>query len=135
MPIFYINRLMRAELQANPKAIFVFGDNMQRRGLGGQAKEARGEPNALGIPTKWTPGTDEAAYFTDEDADNRAVDLAFENAFHLLMVQVLARKLVVFPLTGIGTGRAELQKRAPKIWKRIWDEWNMIQKADASLKD
>jgi hypothetical protein len=47
--------------------IFLFGDNMQRTGLGGQAKEMRNEPNAFGVPTKWKPTMQDDAFFTDDD--------------------------------------------------------------------
>ena len=40
------------QCRANPRAIYVFGDNLLRKGLGGQAKEMRGEPNTLGIVSK-----------------------------------------------------------------------------------
>jgi len=44
--------ITRQMLRAEPGTLWVFGDNLQRKGLGGQAKEMRGEPNAIGIPTK-----------------------------------------------------------------------------------
>ena len=34
--------IRREDVQANPNKIFVFGDNIMREGLGGQAKEMRG---------------------------------------------------------------------------------------------
>ena len=57
--------ITREIVQANPDKIFLFGDNLLRVGLGGQAGATRGEPNAVGIPTKKTPAGDEAASFTD----------------------------------------------------------------------
>jgi len=59
--------ITREELQRHPELIFVFGDNMLRKGFGGQAKEMRGEPNAVGVPVKWRPSRDAGAYFTDRD--------------------------------------------------------------------
>ena len=50
--------ITREELQRHPELIFVFGDNMLRKGFGGQAKEMRGEPNAVGVPVKWRPSRD-----------------------------------------------------------------------------
>lgn len=52
MPIIKIKRFTRADLQAHPARLYVFGDNFQQRGLGGQTKECRGEPNAIGILTQ-----------------------------------------------------------------------------------
>ena len=63
--------ITRADLQANPKRLYLFGDNVMRAGLGGQAKEMRGEPNAVGVATKKAPHRGHLAYFTDaEYAEN-----------------------------------------------------------------
>ncbi len=45
----------------------MFGDNLVCRGLGGQAKEMRGEPNAVGYPTKRRPSMTSSAFFDDGD--------------------------------------------------------------------
>ena len=60
---------------------YVFGDNMERRGLGGQAGVMRGEPNAIGVPTKWSPSNRPDAYFTDEDWGEGDVERAVYGAF------------------------------------------------------
>jgi len=49
MPILYQDQIKRDDLRAHPDRIYLFGDNVARQGRGGQAKEMRGEPNALGI--------------------------------------------------------------------------------------
>ena len=61
--ITFQERITRADLRANPDTLYVFGDNMRRRGMGGQAAEMRGEPNAVGIPTKWRPSRTEWDFF------------------------------------------------------------------------
>jgi hypothetical protein len=40
-------------------------DSVQRHGLAGQAKEMRGEPNAIGVATKRAPSTNPKAFFDD----------------------------------------------------------------------
>ena len=67
--IEYVDFIERSMLQQRPNDIFIFGDNMIRKGLGGQAREMRGEPNAIGIPTKKFPSMSEASFFTDADVD------------------------------------------------------------------
>lgn len=52
MIILRQTRIYRADLAMNPKVLYVFGDNLERKGFGGQAYEMRGEPNAFGIATK-----------------------------------------------------------------------------------
>lgn len=59
--------ITREMLRAEPDTLFVFGDNMKERGFGGQAKEMRGEPNAVGIPTKWEPTNADRSFFINND--------------------------------------------------------------------
>jgi len=103
----------RAMLQAEPDTLFVFGDNMRRVGMGGQAAEMRGEPNAVGIPTKLAPSMAPDAFFTDADLP-RALH-AFAQAFARLEAHLRAGGKIVVPEAGIGEGLAQLSRRAPKI--------------------
>ncbi len=107
----YITRRMVID---NRNSLFVFGDNLQRFGFGGQAKEMRGEINSVGIPTKIAPHRHESAFFTDEWYDKWLP--SFDEAEGRLMHHT---GLIVWPYAGIGTGRAQLEKRAPKIWAAI----------------
>lgn len=107
----YITREM---LRKQPDTLFVFGDNMQRAGLGGQAREMRGEPNAVGIPTKWRPSNANDAFFTDLDMP--AVQDAIDDAFARLEAH---QGPIVWPAAGIGTGLAHLKSRAPTIAQYI----------------
>lgn len=104
----------RADIRAEPEALFVFGDNMERKGFGGQAREARGEPNAVGIPTKWGPHRNEGAYFTDSDLD-RLPGLTITDVFSRLEWHLAKDRKVVWPDKGIGSGLAQLPRRAPAI--------------------
>lgn len=47
-----MRHISRAYVRANRDKLFLFGDNLERRGFGGQAAAMRAEPNAVGIPTK-----------------------------------------------------------------------------------
>jgi hypothetical protein len=109
--------ITRAMLRANPATLFVFGDNYAGIGRGGQAKEMRGEPNAVGIPTKWAPHMREDAFFKNEDLEK--VRLLIDARFTRLLNHIRSGNEVVWPADGIGTGLAELQARAPKIWALI----------------
>ena len=61
MPIVFKQKIVRSDLRNNPAKRFVFDDNVQRRGFAGQAKDMRGEKNAIGVVTKWAPSMDPKA--------------------------------------------------------------------------
>jgi len=107
--------IKRADVRAHRDVFYVFGDNMARCGLGGQAAEMRGEPNTIGIPTKWTP----RQYFSDLDAKNVIVCDAIGSAFCRIEEALAAGHDVIWPEDGIGTGLADLERRAPKVWAML----------------
>lgn len=91
--------------------VFLFGDNFHGIGLGGQAKEMRGEPNAFGIPTKKIPSMSDGAFFDDSELEfNKQI---IWEAFDRIPRDA---KAIVIPADGLGTGLAQLQTRAPKTW-------------------
>lgn len=111
--IRFVNRYTRDEIRANPACLYVFGDNMERRGFGGQAAEARGEPNAVGVPTKWRPAMTPDAFFTDADFDDATEEIKL--AFDKMVDWLWEGGDVVWPADGVGTGRARLGQTAPTI--------------------
>lgn len=111
--------IFRADLQAHPLDKFVFGDNMRHRGMGGLAKEMRGEPNAVGIPTKWAPLRTPGAYFRDHDWNLPEVRNAIMTQWDYLKYHIDHDGNVIFPITGIGTGKAQLDVTAPEIFKQL----------------
>ena len=104
--------ITRAIVREHRDYIFLFGDNIARRGLGGQAAAMRGEPNAVGIPTKKLPSNSDEAFFTDAELEQNkaAIDQAFE---YLTRKSTALEQIIVMPANGLGTGRAQLQNRAP----------------------
>jgi hypothetical protein len=101
-------------VNSNPHKLFIFGDNTQRKGTGGQA-EIRYATNVSGIVTKILPSYDEAAFWSDDSFDtfkhyvNRDIEKILNSDY----------KIVVFPEDGLGTGRAQLKHRAPKCWEYL----------------
>lgn len=135
MPIKYCTHLItRKELRDNPNTIYVFGDNMARQGYGGQAKEMRGEPNAIGIPTKYFPSNQERAFFTDTTIIETYVLNAINDAFKRIEEQLLYKQIVVIPAAGIGTGLAQLPKRAPLVYEYILDKLKELEVKYGSYK-
>ncbi|MGH9947582.1 MAG: hypothetical protein ACRD6X_10300 [Pyrinomonadaceae bacterium] len=107
--------ISRSYVRANRDKLFLFGDNLEGRGFGGQAAAMRGEPNAIGIPTKRSPAYSESAFFSDEEFEqNRmAIDLVFAK---VLKAVTDSFRVIVIPSGGLGTGRAQLVLRAPRTF-------------------
>lgn len=112
MTVRYLKWITRQQLRAEREARFVFGDNAQRYGLGGQAREMRGEPNAIGVATLYAPGD----FYRDGAAD--ALDIVAADLARVGRELSLGR-LVYVPADGLGTGLAELTQRAPSLHRLI----------------
>lgn len=110
--------ITRKGVRANPGKIFLFGDNLEQRGFGGQAAAMRGEPNAIGIPTKKSPNYSRDAFFTDDELEQKqsAIDLAFAK---LAEAVTDSTRSIVIPSDGLGTGRAQLKERAPRTFAHL----------------
>ncbi len=123
MPVIFQKFINREDCQANPSLFYVFGDNTERYGLGGQAGAMRGEPNSFGVATKWTPTNDDAAFFSDEDF--KTIIEILKNDLELIEVQLSKGSIVVIPLDGLGSGLSKLPEYAPNV-----DEWLQQRIAD-----
>ena len=117
MPVKFMLHYTRKNIRDNPDQLFVFGDNFERSGYGGQAREARDEPNAVGIPTKHKPSYADDAYLSDADLEWWTVMTA--DAWSRLFDHLHDGGTVIWPVDGIGTGRAKLDEKAPAIVKAI----------------
>lgn len=109
--------ISRKDLVSNRGTLYVFGDNMDRVGLGGQAGAMRGEPNAVGVPTKWSPGMSNKDFFRDSDIS--VIRSVLDREFDKLRVHLQKGGNVVIPEDGLGTGLSELPIRAPAILNYI----------------
>lgn len=117
MPLIYQKLILRSDLRANPNQIYVFGDNIERRGLRGQAAEMRGEPNAVGIPTKWFPKLSPKAFFWDRQREE--IFPLLEQDYQTVLDHLKHGKTVVWPADGIGTGLSQLPVYAPLLWAEM----------------
>lgn len=105
--------IYRQDLIANRDVFYLFGDNLMRDGFGGQAKEMRGEPNAIGIPTKKRPDYRSGAFMTDDEFEQnkKHIDEGFNS--------IPECDVLIIPLDGLGTGRANLEQNAPKTLEYV----------------
>ncbi len=111
--------ISREMVRADRDAVFCFGDDMEGTGVGGWAAAMRGEPNVVGVPTKWRPGEKHLDYFDDTDWYDSVVRAAITEAFQRLRVALQRGHDVVIPAGGLGTSLAELPTRAPELHARI----------------
>jgi hypothetical protein len=115
--------ITRELIKLNPKTVFVFGDNVDRMGFGGQAKECRGEANTIGVRTKWSPGTKDRDYFSDDNYERIKV-LLDEDLDRIKSTFIKGYKIVLLP--GIGSGMAEMPKRCPRLYQYLIKELDKI---------
>lgn len=108
-----VQRYTRDMIRRNPKALFVFGDNLMRVGYGGQAAEARGEPNVVGIVTKMSP----SAFLYD--TQYLIVREPLETSFVILAQHLRSGGDIVWPADGVGTGLARLNETGPLLFEFI----------------
>lgn len=117
------HRIYRADLQANPAVLYVMGDNEERWGRGGQAAEMRDEPNAVGVATLKAPGV----FWTESDMARQCAVIDADMA--PLFEALRAGRTVVFPLDGIGSGLADLERRSPTTWAHLQHRINELKSA------
>jgi hypothetical protein len=116
--------IIRPDLVSNRNKLYIFGDNTDRKGFGGQAADMRGEPNAVGVRTKLHPNNQEESFMTDndlelnkqmirEDIDN--VINTFRNGNYEELV-----------IPKIGIGFAKLPIKAPKTFAFLQSELDRL---------
>lgn len=115
MPVIFQKIIKREDARRNLPVLYAFGDNVARVGLAGQARELRGEKNAVGIRTKYTPSEYYVEAAAEIIAQNRMIDLDMARLFE----QVQRGGVVVWPTCGIGTGHARLPFCAPSTFEHL----------------
>lgn len=118
MKVYQVEAMIyRQKLRDNPNVLYVFGDNDIRKGLGGQAKEMRGEPNAIGISTKKLPNNEDNAFKTDEEFDENC-RIINEDIGKVIKAMASGQyKSLVIPVLGVGM--AKLPEKAPKTYEYL----------------
>ena len=119
MPVLIQSWIEREDLRRNPEVLYVFGDNVARKGFGGQAKAMRGEPNAVGVRTKNSPLMARTAFFTDDPDDVETQNRLIDQDFVRLFAHVKTGGIVVWPADGVGTGLSALPKHSPTTYAHI----------------
>ena len=115
MPVIFQHTIARADARRNPTVLYVFGDNVQRRGMGGLALELRNEKNAVGVRTKYTAHQ----CYTEDDLSIAAQNRMIDEDMKPLFEHVMRGGNVVWPARGIGTGTARLPQVSPSTFDHL----------------
>tara|TARA_B100000745_G_scaffold299878_1_gene251861 strand:- start:569 stop:982 length:414 start_codon:yes stop_codon:yes gene_type:complete len=115
MPVLLKAWITREEVKANPHWAYVFGDNVKRQGFGGQAKAMRGEPNSIGVVTKWLPNDEKRSFFNESLQEHDALKTLVDKDLIKIEKLLLVGAVVVIPKDGLGTGLSRLPEFAPKL--------------------
>jgi hypothetical protein len=125
----------REQVTTQPEKVFLFGDNtddrLNTKYIPSSTQAViRDLPNAIGIDTKKNRGTNDNSYFTDADflQFKQQIDNAIQQAKN-------SNKVIVIPADGIGTGKAMLKEKAPKLFNYLQQELNKLQAQPASVVD
>lgn len=121
--------ITREIVRANRDKAFLFGDNLSRKGYGGQAKEMRGEPNAYGIRVKIEPARRSDSFFSDDSYETNC-RLIQRDIDDMLFMAKRYHPTIVIPSDGIGTGLAQLDKRAPKTFAYLQQRLAALENTD-----
>lgn len=104
----------------NPNKLFIYGDNILRRGKAGQA-QIRDCENSVGIATKFHPGMDNEDFFDDLKL-NQCSNIILQDIQKVIKCLSNPQRnfdTLVFPLNGFGTGLSQLPERAPEVYKNL----------------
>ena len=108
-----IERYSIENVKSNTNKIYIFGDNLQRTGTGGQAV-IRNNENAFGIVTKLKPTRNDDAYMSDDN-----IDMNKQNIDSDINKIKNDGRTIVFPKDGLGTGLAKLKEKAPQTYNYL----------------
>lgn len=110
----FVENLSVELCRSEPTRIFIFGDNLLKRGKAGQAT-IRDEPNSFGIPTKRVPSMSDTAFFSDQDDEYAIVRSHLVHIWKLHLSGIT----IVLPCNKIGSGLANLEHKSPRIFSMI----------------
>jgi len=114
MPVFDIPMVTRDRVRAGKLFIFAFDDDEARLTEGGLAGQCRGENNAVGIRSRYSPGNDPSCVWTD--ADILRHQQLLDDDFAVLISWVEAGGPVFLPKAGLGNQLPRLVDTAPRTY-------------------
>lgn len=122
IPIPY--RISRSFIQSHPNYIFVYATDVVGRGCEGHEWQAKGEPNAYGIPTIYKLCPSSSVYFQDSRREEQweYIIKAFE--------KIPRDQGPIIPFRKIGLGCSRMHELAPKMFAEMWKLIDLIKAPD-----
>lgn len=117
--------IIKFDVLKNDRTLYLFGDNDVRQGLGGQAKEMRGELNTIGISTKKLPNNSETSFKTDAEFEENARIITEDINKAIAEWNTGKYDNVIIP--PIGVGLANLPEKAPKTYAFLQSEFKRLE--------
>lgn len=107
------------------KTLYLFSDNMEKRGVYDQAIIRHNE-NTFGIPIKKKRNNQHVSYFTDWDynENKKTLDESLEQLNTVIESGDYSR--IVFPKEGFGVNSGRLHYKAPKTYKYLKYKMNKL---------
>ncbi|QGR53908.1 hypothetical protein [Moumouvirus maliensis] len=107
-----------------PRGLFVYGDNDAQFGKGGQAI-IRDLSNTIGLSTKKYPTHDKNSYYTDKEYEQNIVKI--NKGIQNIITKSKKYDYVVLPRDGFGTGLSKLPEKAPKTFKYLCEQIEILK--------
>lgn len=104
--------ITKSYLRKNPNHIFVFGDNLKRKGYGGAAK-LRDEPNTYGFITKKYPNNNDGSFYKPEE-----YKIKFDVELKRLIKEIEKNPDKIYLISQLGGGLANKYKIYQKVIKK-----------------
>lgn len=104
-------KITKSYLRNNPNHIFVFGDNLKRKGYGGAAT-LRDEPNTYGFITKKAPNNNDGSFYTPDEYKEK-----FDVELKRLIKEIEKNPDKIFLISKLGAGLANKYGIYQKIIK------------------
>lgn len=134
----------RQEVAENTDKVYLFGDNIKDAVDAANGNPhipiktqavIRGLDNAIGIPTKRNREHYADSYFGNTDDDFNLFKKGVDEAIAKARQAIAEGKQVIIPAEGIGTGAAQLQTKAPRLFEYLQTELNKLeQEANAGYE-
>jgi len=103
------------QCRINFDTLFIFGDNLDRIGMGGQAV-IREQKNSIGLATKKKPTMQKEDFFTDAEFDENCQIIDEEIEKIIKFAEEMDFNKIALPQMGLGTGLSDMPRKCPKTF-------------------